>query len=171
MEHIWIEVWLIFRHRSIFCDASWRTSRNIHFPDFSTFSFNSDHYSWNHFVDNFWCVLHVTRNDVNCIPHTMFHLFFSRDFFFNKEARVETLSISVIEIDTGYCVVIVQTNISRKNVICFRLKLQQLLWRVEWCIVRWRIVLIAPWGSVGITVSIILVLQILLAGLDAILNL
>ena len=171
MEHIWIEVWLIFRHRSIFADASWRTSRNIHFTDFPTFSFDSDHYSWNHFVEHFWCVLHVARNDVNCIPHTILHLIFTLYLFFNKEARVETLSISVIEENTRYCVVIVQMNIGRKNTICFLLKLQQLLWWEECCIARRRIVRIAPWWSVRITVSIIFVLQKLLASRGTILNL
>jgi len=118
-----------------------------------------DHGGWDHLVAHFWGFLHVAHHDVDAVPSSTLYEGIRVHDLLDQEAGVETLGIRVVEIDGGKGLVVVKVTVLGKHCVGFLLKLQKLLRWEKGRICRGRVISVAPWWAVWITVAVVLMLQ------------
>ena len=92
------------------------------------------------------------------VPNSLFDFFLVLDNLLDKETRVEALLLGINQVYAGVRVVVVQSDVGGKHVVCLLLKLKEMRGRVKSAFSLWE-VLVAPWGSVRIAIAVVLVLQ------------
>ena len=150
-------VWQSMGLSGAFC----ATACYIHFAQFSWLSIHCNHHCRNDSVAHFWSFLHVACNHVDGIPVALLNVCLTSQGLLDEEACVESLSICIIEVDTRKRIVVVEVHVRLKHFIGSLLKSKQSVWRVEGAF-RWGWeVFVRPGWSIGISVSVVLVLEVL----------
>jgi len=133
---------------------------NLHWADaVRLLHFKRDHHSWDDLILHLRELLHVTDHNVDSIPGPALNLSCGVHDLLDQEASIEALSVSIIEVDWSSGEIVVKLNVSLEDIVCFLLHCEKLLRGEESRLGSGWEVLVTPGRAVGISITVVLVLQ------------
>ena len=93
------------------------------------------------------------------VPRARLHFRSRVHVLLDEEAGIEAILVRVVEVDRADGEIIVHLTVDSEHLVRFLLQLQELLGGKESRIGTGRVVCIAPWRAVRVTIAIVLMLQ------------